>query len=194
MPIIARFSGEGGGPREQPEAGAYGAVITKVIDLGYQRTMAFEDQESKVVHEVGLVYELDWRDSKGRRPTLAETLTLSTHDRAKLRTRIKACLPSLTEQDVRDFDVERLVGKAVMVQVTVNEKGYARIVAAMPLPAGMPRIQPEDADFTPGFIGWKLERRCTEEEYKEARERTAAYYKSKDQAKKGHDGGDSPPF
>ena len=129
------------GSGEKPPAGFHIAVLAAVYDIGRQkREYAGEE---KIVPQMVLVWEINQRDTKGRRFTLADYVTASTHEKSGMFKRI-AALVGRTPKDA-DFDTDLVVGRSVymMLKEPAKEGGWPRIDTMVPLPPGMVALLPE---------------------------------------------------
>lgn len=158
------YSSSGSG--EKPPPGFHVAVLAAVYDIGKQKKEYAG--EAKIQHQIVMVWEIDKRDSKGRRFTLADYVTASTHEKAGLRKRIAALLGREPYED--DFDTDVVVGKSVylMLKPPAKEDGWPRIDTMVPLPPGFQPIKAEfAADPVPKYVvtarekavgGWRAPR------------------------------------
>lgn len=155
------FSSAGSG--EKCPAGFHVAVLAAAYDIGRQKkSYAGED---KVMHQVILVWEVDKRDTKGRRFTLTDYVTASTNEKSGLTKRVAALLGRVPTED--DYDTDVLVGKCayLMVKAPDREDGWPKIDNMTPLPPGFTAIKPEfKPDPVPKYVenarakavgGWK---------------------------------------
>lgn len=133
------YSSSGGG--EKAPAGAHVAVLAAAYDIGRQERR-FQD-DVKVAHQVILVWEIDKRDSKGRRFTLTDYVTASTNEKSGMFKRVQALLGRVPTDD--DFDTIVLLGKScyVMVAPPKAADGWPRLSDFFPLPPGAKAITPE---------------------------------------------------
>lgn len=137
----------GGGPSEQPPAGTHPAVLVALADLGTQHEEF--GGEAKWQRQALLVWELPTKKRKDGKPFLMDAVvTLSLNEKAKLRKWAEA----MTDAKIPDgaaFDVTTLVGKACMVGVQHNEKGYAKVTSV----TGFPDMGiPAPPASTPSFV------------------------------------------
>lgn len=137
----------GAGPAEQPSAGTHPAVLVGLIDLGTQHEEF--NGEAKWSRQALLVWELPTKKRKDGKPFLMDAVvTLSLNEKAKLRKWAEAMLDAKI-QDGAPFDISTLIGKACMVSVQLNEKGYAKVSAV----TGFPDMGiPAPAAATPAFL------------------------------------------
>lgn len=154
MPIIAK--GGNAPEREKCPEGQYGAVCIGVYDLGTQKInyKGVETEKEKVL----IAFELDQRmknsgEYTGKRFVLSTIYTNSLYEKANLRKDLEAWRgKKFTEQELKGFDLEKLIGVPCLIQVVHDRKGdetYVNINSIMGLPRGMERIQIE-TDWSDG--------------------------------------------
>jgi hypothetical protein len=124
--------------------GTYVGCIRGVFDGGMQPGFSGGNPQHKIVISV----ELDKRRADGQRYELNEVVSLSTNEKATLRTKwLKPLLGrDLTVAEVASFDVETMIGKCGLIQVIMVDKEgkqFARVGNIVPLPNGIPAITPE---------------------------------------------------
>ena len=131
---------------ENPPAGAYPAVCTKMIDLGTQETTW--QGATKYAHKVKIVFELSEKMSDGRPFISMRDFTVSLHENAQLRKFLASWRGrDFTPEELEGFDPRVLIGKGVLLSLI--EKGeYVNIDSAMRLPKGMePPVPQGDTVF-----------------------------------------------
>lgn len=144
------YSSSGGGGEKCP-AGFHVAVLAAAYDIGRQRKTYAGDE--KVVHQVILVWEVDKRDSKGRRFTLTDYLNASTNEKSTMTQRVKALLGK--DPTEAEYDTDVLVGKCVylMVKAADDPEGWPRIDNMVPLPEAFKPIKAEfKAEPPPKYV------------------------------------------
>ncbi|AMV25485.1 hypothetical protein VT84_13890 [Gemmata sp. SH-PL17] len=140
--------GQGGAEREQVPAGNAPAVLVALVDCGSQHD-EFQGKASWR-RNVLLVWELPTKKKKdGKSHTIDAVVTMSLNEKAKLRKWAESMMNAKIS-DGADFDITTLVGKACLVSVLHNEKGYARVEAVTGYPDGMP---PPTATLAPFVCG-----------------------------------------
>lgn len=155
MAIMASDTG-GGGEFKIVPSGNHVAICNMVIDLGNQRTEYMG--ETKTKHQIYIRWELpnerlNWTDKDGNDRegpmTTGKTYTLSLHENAALRADLENWRGRrFTEEELKGFDVAKLLGVPAMVSVTHAEKNgrtYANVSGVAGLPKGMPKPEPENA-------------------------------------------------
>lgn len=116
-------------------------VCVDVVDLGIVKT-EFGDK-----HMVRLIWQLPSTAKSGERHTVSQRYTVSMHTKAKLRQHIEMWIgKKLTPEQLKGFDLEKMIGFNGQVQITHNVadegKVYANVQAIVPLVAGTPKIAP----------------------------------------------------
>lgn len=137
------------GPREEPRPGMRPARIFRIVDIGSHIKKGYQGAEDKVVRQVRIDFELPTELLKegefaGKPMVVGETFTFSTGDKASLRKKIiNPLFPGLSKDEGFRFDLTRLLGQEVLVQLVKSEpnaqgKSYINIQTVTPLPEGMP--------------------------------------------------------
>lgn len=145
MAIMATDTG-GGGDFTPVPAGTHFAVCDQVVDLGRQRT-TFQGQEN-IKPQVYIRWQIpaervEWEKDgeKHEGPAvIGKTYTLSLSEKANLRKDLQAWrnLP-FTPDELRGFDIAKLLGAAATITVTHTEKDgrtYANVVSIGGIPKG----------------------------------------------------------
>lgn len=136
-------------------------VCVDVVDLGMVKT-EYGDK-----HMVRLIWQLPATQKNGERFTVSQRYTISLHKKAKLRQHIEMWVgKALTPEQLKSFDLEKLLGFNGQVQITHNVadegKVYANIQAIVPVPPGTAKLVPvgyvrvqdrKPADGAPGAAG-----------------------------------------
>lgn len=135
MPIIA--SDAGGDFKPCPE-GMYAAVCTQILDLGIQET------QYGMKHKVRIAWEVDEQMDDGRPYLVSQMFTLSLNEKAALRKMLEGWRNKrFTKEEVKGFDIEKLLGVGCMVSIVHSEDGqYANVNTVTPLPKGMSKPDP----------------------------------------------------
>jgi hypothetical protein len=112
---------------DPPASGSHTATLTKITDLGIQKT-AFGDKP-----QVRLRFDVSEKDSRGQRKFVTRTLTNSLHEKSnfvKFFTEIGKPLPD------GDVDTDKLIGTRftiTLAHVRVDGKTKVRIESVGPL-------------------------------------------------------------
>lgn len=131
----------GGGTFEQAPVGAHVARCIKLIDIGTHH--GEYEGVPNVRHQIIVGWELPGEtittgDYAGQPFTVSEFYTLSLSEKSKLRPMLESWRGKpFTEDELRGFDLQNLLGKPCMIQVGRNKKDRAKVQAVMSLPKGM---------------------------------------------------------
>lgn len=130
-----------GGDYKPLAAGVYAGVCALLVDVGVQKQ---NNPKFKDTNKIVLGFELpDAPERDDGKPTMIyKTLTLSMNKKGNLRKLIESWFGKQFPSDeaANDFDLDKLLGKAALVNVTNDERGgkvYANIGGLTPLMAGM---------------------------------------------------------
>ena len=122
------------------EAGVYAGVCTLLVDIGLQPGGRYKDAKKVVIG-----FELPDAPPRddGKPVVIYMNVTGSMDKKANLRKRIEGMFGKAfsTEEAARDFDLDKLLGRACLVNVSNDERNgkvYANIAGLTPLMAGMP--------------------------------------------------------
>jgi len=153
MAFIAQDNGGGDFKRVPP--GVFIGRCYSLIDLGTQR---IEYQgEVNLQHKIMVRWELFGEDDEGQPltieingrtmpMTISKRYTLSLSTKARLRSDLEAWRGrKFTEEEVKGFDVAKLIGAYCMVNVTHNEnngKTYTNVASLTPLPTQLKAAKP----------------------------------------------------
>lgn len=136
MPIVAKDTGS-----VQPApVGMHNAVCVDVVDLGVKETQWGPKEKIQIIWEIEDIHP-DFGDPF--RVSSHYTLTLS--EKGRLRADLESWRGRpFTEEELRGFDLEKLIGAPCMINVVHNTAGgktYANPKAITPLPKGMDRLE-----------------------------------------------------
>jgi len=135
MAIIARETKTDYTPA--PE-GLHQAVCCDVVDLGMR------EGKWGPKHKVLVKWQLEAVNEEGKRFTVAQSYTLSLHQKALLRQHLESWRSRrFTEQELEGFDLENLISANCQVQIVHNVKDgttYGNVQAIVPLGKGMPKL------------------------------------------------------
>lgn len=142
MPIFAKA----GATFRPAPAGVHAAVCVDIVDLGELEVTY--GGKTKRQHKIKIVWQIEELRDDGKQFLLQKRYTLSLHEKAGLRKDLESWRGrQFTEEELRGFDVEVLLGKECMLSVFHNFKDgstYANVNAIMKLPKGMPAPTPTD--------------------------------------------------
>ena len=146
MAIIATDSG--GGDFTPTPAGTHAAVCDMVVDLGKQKT-SYQGEET-IKHQIYIRWQIptervEWKDADNNKQegpaVIGKTYTLSLGEKANLRKDLQAWRGKpFTDEELRGFDVSKLLGVAATLTVTHTEKNgrtYANVASLGGLIKGM---------------------------------------------------------
>lgn len=156
MPIIATAKGESGQTFQPAPAGVHQAVLVDVVDLGVLDVTW--QGVTKRQHKVNLAWQINEDRDDGKPYLVFKRYTLSLHEKAGLRKDLESWLGrKFTRDDEMGFDVEAMLGKNCLLNVTHNQSGdkvYANVASVNPLMKGMPTMSARDyvrkVERTPG--------------------------------------------
>jgi hypothetical protein len=136
-------------------SGAYIGRCYRLIDLGTQKT---DGQFGvKMNHKIKISWELFGDDDLGNPltidvdgvnmpMTISKNYTVSLHEKANLRKELAAWRGrDFTEEEVKAFDISKLIGAYCMVNVTTSEtngKTYSNVAGLTPIPSALKNNKP----------------------------------------------------
>lgn len=185
MGIYVSDTGGGSDFTPVPE-GTHIAVCDMVVDLGKQKTTYMGD--TTVKPQVYIRWQIpaertEWTDGDGVKHegpmVIGKTYTASLGEKANLRKDLQAWRgKTFTEEELRKFDISKLLGVAATITVTHKPKEsggvYANVTSVGGLPKGMPRPEVEgdpliygdedrgSFDKLPKWLREKIEQQVTE--------------------------------
>ena len=139
-----------GGDFPKAPIGTHVARCYQVIDLGHQK-ITWQGAE-KWSHKVMLTWELcnELMDD-GRPFAVSNRYTLSLAETSQLRPALESWRGKpFTDEELNGFDVKNVLGAYCMLGVvhnTANGKTYANVSAILPLPKGMAKPAPVNANL-----------------------------------------------
>lgn len=155
MAVIA--TNESSGNYEKAPVGMQQAVCVFVNDIGNQPG---EWQGKQLIrHQVIITWEIAEKMTQGEYEgmpfMLSKFYTLSLAEKANLRKDLESWRgKQFTEDELRGFDLERLIGANCYLNVTSTDKDKRRISAITPLPKGVPLITPSTLTPSAKFMEW----------------------------------------
>lgn len=142
MAIMATAKGENGTTFQPAPQGVYQAVCVDVVDLGFLES-TWQGVTTKK-HKVNVAWQINEDRDDGKPFLVFKRYTLSLHEKAGLRKDLESWLGrKLDRNDEMGFDVEAMVGKNCLLNVTHNRQGdktYANVASVNPLMKGMPTM------------------------------------------------------
>lgn len=153
MGFIASDTGSGNFKRVPP--GVFIGRCFSLVDLGTQLTDGQYGQ--KMQHKIRIGWELFGDDDEGNpltidvdgKPmpmTISKNYSVSLHEKSSLRKELAAWRGrDFSEEEVKAFDVSKLVGAYCMLNVTTSEtngKTYSNVAGITPLPGALKNAKP----------------------------------------------------
>lgn len=138
MPFLVK---ESASQFEPAPEGLQQAVCVDIVDLG----MVTNEWGTK--HQVRLVWQVPSLQKNGERHQVSQRYTLSLHKKAKLRQHLEMWRGrALSPDELKGFDLEKLLGANAQVQIVHNvaDEGrvYANLQAIVPLLPNTPKLAP----------------------------------------------------
>lgn len=124
--------------------GLHHAVAVDVLDLGLVANQWGEK------HQVRIIWQIDQINPEStRRFELRKQFTLSLHEKARLRKDLESWRGrKFTEDELKGFDLEKLIGANCQVQVIhdISEDAtiWANVQAIVPAPKNVPKLVAHD--------------------------------------------------
>lgn len=144
--IIVSGENNGGDFKPHP-TGPHSAVCCDVVDLGIWQDQ-FPGKAPRDVRKIRLVFQTDERREDGERMTVGRMFTASLGEKANLRKFLESWRGTpFTEEQLRGFNLVKLIGAPALVQVKHRQKGekiYADIDSVMQVPRGMQKLTVEN--------------------------------------------------
>lgn len=143
MPIIAKDTG---GNFELIPAGTHQARCYLIADIGSQMKNFAEGP--KLVHEVVIVWELAELMTDGRPFAISNNYTLALSSNSHLRKALQSWRGKpFSEVELQSFDLINVLNSQCLINVIHragknNGKTFANVDSIMPLPKGMPKLEP----------------------------------------------------
>lgn len=128
--------------------GAHQAVCVDIVDLGLVDTEY--DKKKTQKHMVNLVWQInEINDETGKRFIVRRRFTASLHEKATLRAVLESWRGRpFTNEELKGFDLDKVLlanGLVNIVHHTASDgRVFANVAAVMPLPKGMPKLEPLD--------------------------------------------------
>jgi hypothetical protein len=187
MPIIATDSG--GGDFALPEAGLTQAVCAFVEDVGEEWSEKF----GHATHKIIVCWELTELMEDKRPFMLSQRYTLSLNEKANLRRDLESWRGRpFTAEELKGFDVEKLIGVNAMVNVVHytgrDGKERAKIASVSPTLKGSSKLLVQNKE-PPEWIG-----KLRDENKKAAAERAAKDAADEPDPPAPEPGADEVPF
>lgn len=167
MPILATEGGKN--EFHLVPAETHQAVCFGVFDLGLQKS-SFQGQE-KIQHKILIGWEIDCPipsgEFAGKRMTIYKRYTLSLSNKANLRKDLEGWRgKAFTADELKGFDIERLIGVNCMLAVVHNQSGektFANVSGVSKLMKNLIPMKPENPSTTPEWVA-KIQAQAVVEE------------------------------
>ncbi len=145
---------------ERLQAGTYQALCIGVYDVGFEKS-SFLGQE-KILHKIIVLWEVDSRMTKGefkdKRFLVSKSYTLSLAEKANLRKDLESWQGHKFGDEVKSFDVEKIICANCLLSIVLNKNNYPEISAIMPLMGNMNKLTREtEQNYKPEWIKKKIE-------------------------------------
>ncbi len=159
MAIPVTNSNEGNSNNFLAPAGNHVARCYKMIHYGRIPIKDKVTGVEKIMNKVRIEWELpnethEFKEGDGQKPySVGKDYTLSLFDKANLRTDLKSWRgKDFTEDELKSFDISRLLGVSCMINVIHTEDGkYANVSGITPLPKGLVCPKQINDSFEFGF-------------------------------------------
>ncbi len=126
------------GDIDSPDDGTHIGRLVGITDLDHQPGFMWQGEQIESMYKVTFTYELPNSLTKDGKPHwVSEDFKVSDHERSKMFARVKAMDPNGTISDNGD-NLFALIGTPCMVEVSHNDKGYAKVGTVSGAPAGFP--------------------------------------------------------
>lgn len=140
MKFVYNAAPSGSGDFESLQPGSYAATPVAVISMGTQKESPFPDSTPRP--QLLITWEIDERQSNGKRFTADQWVTASLHPMAKL-TQMLESWRGKPLADGEEFNTAAILGKTALVNIVLNQKGYPKVDNVAALPKQMQKIAPE---------------------------------------------------
>ena len=181
MAIMASAKGNSFEPISE---GVHIGVCSGIIDIGDQGSEIYSKSSRKVMLTWELPDETVKIDGEDKPRYISKEYTLSLSEKAVLRQHLEAWRgKKFTDEELKGFDLRKVLGVGCQIQVIHNDRGYANIASIMSLPKGMPSPKPSgemiyfdltepgcltQMDKLPGWIADKIKKSATYQEIVDA--------------------------
>lgn len=132
---------EQGGEYKAIEPGTYPARCVRIIDLGTQH--GEYEGKATVKQQVMICWELpteliEGGEYDGQPRLVSRFYTASLNKKSALRKDLDSWRgKAFTEEELKGFDLQNILGKPCMLALVANEQGKTKVSAVMALPKGM---------------------------------------------------------
>ena len=109
------------------EEGVHSAAICQVADVGLQRAF---DKDAEPEPTIAVAFELENGEQ------VAKRMKLSTHPSSGCYALFTSAFPDLDETDDDTLELTDLLGKSVLIEVTIRNEKWPHVTEIMPLEEG----------------------------------------------------------
>lgn len=134
--------------RPQAPEGNHPAICIQVIDLGTQKESW--EGKPKINRKIRISWELPeekavFSEEKGEQPFMvSRTYNFSTSEKSTFRQTLESWRgKTFTDEELKTFDIEKLLGVGCMVTIVHNENGYSDVKTVAALPKQLKAIMPK---------------------------------------------------
>lgn len=131
--------------------GLHPAVCIAIIDIGLVYSEQFEKTQDKVLLQWEVIDETVTTEEKEQHRVISKEYTKSFFERSTLRKTLKSWRGrEFTEEELKAFDLRKVLGVPCQLQITHTVKGdkrYANIDSIVSYPKGMPKPVPDTEPF-----------------------------------------------
>lgn len=151
--------------------GNYPAVCYEVWDIGYQKGVYKGIPQAP--HKIIIAWEvselMETEDKyNGKRYVVSNFYSLSLGKKANLRRDLIAWRgKEFSAEEIKSFDIEKLIGANCLLNVIHNEKGKATVSSISPLMKGMEKMLPENKRSVPAWVQKFIDNQITLEQAQE---------------------------
>ena len=139
---------EGGSEFEPAPEGVHNAVCVSIVDLGTQKERAYQSTEIVEKRLVEIRWELDETRDDGKPFMIMKRYKQSLHEKSALRAHLEAWQGKpFSDEQLDNFDLNRLLGRGCQIQIGRTEGGNAKIMSVMALSKGAKAPKPSIVPF-----------------------------------------------
>ena len=140
MPIFVKETGGDSTPVPQ---GTHLAICYRIVDAGSEYSEMYKKHSQKLIISWELPNEKMVVDGVEKPMGISGTYTASLSDKAGLRKVLESWRGrQFTAEELKMFDISKVLGSVCMLSVVHTEKGSAKVTAVMAAPKGTPKMVP----------------------------------------------------
>lgn len=142
MGLSAKSTGKG---QDQPQAGLKSGRLVGLVDLGHQPGYVYQGEDIQSKYKIRFTYELVTSMTEDNRPHwVHEDVNVSNYEgkgiTSTMMKRVRALDPTMAISN-NGKNLKALIGSPCMVEVTINEGGWARVSGVSGVPEDYPVAQ-----------------------------------------------------